>query len=406
MNNEVQPYYVEEEEINLIDYVRLLWKYKFAIIIICVLTVTGAVVILLFFTADMYESTASIMPLKSSGGSGALSALQGIVPGGFLRAQPESDIGRFVNILKSRTLAEQVVRDNKLDLENRLYKDVPEDERPEFQKIVNKLRNGIVNISDTKEGLILVKAKVAEAPQLAADISNKYLELLEAYLKENILTSAKRNREFVEEQYKKTESNLYEAEKRLQEFKDKHGLISIDNQTKEMTETIGTLKGRLMGKNVELQVMENSGVSKASFQYEITKLEIEALKKQIDSLEKSTQKSDISYVAFEELPELEREYTQLMRDKTVQETLYTMLAQEYEQAKIAEDRDEPAFLTIDEAIAPIEPGNMSKKVIVLLSGVFGLILSVMYIFIAWAFKGVKLSDITSKEPTGENAKAC
>lgn len=396
MNNEVQPYYVEEE-INLIDYVRLLWKYKFSIILICVLVVASAVIKLLFFTADTYEARASIMPLKSSGRSGTLAALQGIVPSGLLPAQPESDIGRFVNILKSRTFAEQVVRDNKLDLINRLYKDVPEDERPEFQKVVMGLKNGIMEISDTKEGLILVKAKVSEDPQLAADISNKYLELLEAYLSENTLTSARRNREFVEEQFKKTERNLQLAEKRLQEFKDKYGLISIDNQAKEMTETIGTLKGQLMGKKIELQVMEDSGVSKASPRYETAKYEIEALKKQIASLEKGAQKSDISYVAFEELPELERKYTQLMRDKTVQETLYKMLAQEYEQAKIAEDRDEPAFLTVDAAIPPIEPSGMSKKLIVLLSGVLGLMLSVMYIFIAEAFKDVKLSDITSEE---------
>lgn len=394
--NEIRPFYEDEEEINLIDYVKLLWKYKFITIIICVLIVTGTVVKLLFFTTDVYESSASIMPLKSSGGSSTLAALQGMVPSGFLPSQSgRSDIGRFVNILKSRTLAESVIEDVELDLVNRLYEEVPEDERPERQKIVNGLRTGIMEISDTKDGLIMVKVKVAEKPQLAADISNKYVEFLAGYLKKNTLTSARRNKEFVEEQYKKAETNLRSAEEKLQEFKDRHGLISIDSQARIMTETIGTLKGQLRAKEIELEVMEESGVSKATTRYKTTKYGIEALKRQIDSLERSTEKSDMSYVVFEELPELEREYTQLMRDKTVQETLYTMLVQQYEQAKIAEDRDEPDFLTIDPAIPPLLPSNMSKKLIVLLSGVLGLMLSVMYIFIAEAFKGVKLSDIRS-----------
>jgi len=348
------------------------------------------------------------MPLKSSGESGTLAALRGIVPSSLLPAQSGSDIGRFVAILKSRTLAEQVVRDNTLNLENRLYKDVPEDERPEFQKIVNGLR-GIVEIS-TKEGLILVKAKVAEDPQLAADISNKqlaadisnkYPELLEAYLKENTLTSTRRNRKFIEEQYKKVERNLQLAEKRLNKFKKKYGL-TIGSQMVEITGRISTLKGQLLNNQIRLEVMENRGISRASSQYQTLKYEIDVLREQINSLEKGSQKSDIGYAALEELPELESEYIQLTRDKALQETLYTMLAREYEQIKIAEDRDEPAFLTVDEAIPPLRPSSSKRgKIIVLLGGMLGLMLSVMYIVIAEAFKDVKLSDIISKGSTGE-----
>jgi len=403
MNNEIQqPYYVEEDEINLIDYVRLLWKYKFSIIIICVLVVSGTIIKLLFFTAKQFESTASIMPLKSSSGSRTLAALQGVVPSAFLPTQTESDIGRFTNILQSRTFAEEVVMDSQLKIVDRLFKDVPKDEIPEFQKIVNAVRNDIMEISNTKEGLIIVKAKVKEDRVLAADIANKYVELLEDYLKKNTLTSARRNREFIEEQYKKAETNLRLAEEKLQKFKDEHGLISIDSQARTMTETIGTLKGNLRAKEISLEVMQKIGVSKGSPEYERTKYEIEALRRQINSLEKGTQKSDIDSVVLEQIPELEREFTELMREKTVQETLYTMLAQEYEQAKIAEDREEPAFLTIDTAIPPIMPSNMSKKLIVLLSGVLGFMLSIMYIFIAEMFKGVKLSDITSEDGEKDN----
>jgi len=55
-------------------------------------------------------------------------------------------------------------------------------------------------------------------------------------------------------------------------------------------------------------------------------------------------------VPFPKVPELGTELARLVRDVKVQETVYTLLTQQYEQAKIAEARDTPVVQVLDKAV--------------------------------------------------------
>ena len=70
-----------------------------------------------------------------------------------------------------------------------------------------------------------------------------------------------------------------------------------------------------------------------------------------------------------------------MREKTVQETLYSLLAQQYEQAKIAEANDEISFSVLDSAIPPFRRIKPKRTLNVMLGGVVGVMLAVGYVMV-------------------------
>jgi uncharacterized protein involved in exopolysaccharide biosynthesis len=102
----------EEDEINLLDYWRVIRKRQRLVVRVVIAVVLATVVISLFMT-DIYQSKAVITPIasKDSGtGVGALSALAlqfGALPGIVLPGG--SSAAEIVNLLKSNILREKVI---------------------------------------------------------------------------------------------------------------------------------------------------------------------------------------------------------------------------------------------------------------------------------------------------------
>ena len=65
-----------------------------------------------------------------------------------------------------------------------------------------------------------------------------------------------------------------------------------------------------------------------------------------------------------------------MREQVKQETLYALLAQQYEQAKIQEASDEISITVLDPAIPAVTRSKPNRKLLVLMGGVIGLMLSI------------------------------
>src|SRR3989338_2299605 len=64
----------DDNGISLLDYWRVLWKYKWLIGVLCVSSVTAALVVSLL-SPNIYESETTILTPKEVGGSGLLGAL-------------------------------------------------------------------------------------------------------------------------------------------------------------------------------------------------------------------------------------------------------------------------------------------------------------------------------------------
>jgi uncharacterized protein involved in exopolysaccharide biosynthesis len=80
------------------------------------------------------------------------------------------------------------------------------------------------------------------------------------------------------------------------------------------------------------------------------------------------------------MPAVGVEFARLMRELKVQETVFTLLTQQFEQAKIAEARDMPTVQVLDRAV-PAE--RKSKPKTVLTSVIVGVLSLFLGIFLAF-----------------------
>lgn len=103
---------------------------------------------------------------------------------------------------------------------------------------------------------------------------------------------------------------------------------------------------------------------------------------------------DISYLErlrdsykskMSQLPALEQKLFDLQRELTVKEKLYTLLLENYEEAKIAEAAVSGTSTIIDEASLPIHPIKPNKKMMLAIGVLLGLFLGVLLVFLIEAF---------------------
>ncbi|GAJ22508.1 unnamed protein product, partial [marine sediment metagenome] len=72
-------------------------------------------------------------------------------------------------------------------------------------------------------------------------------------------------------------------------------------------------------------------------------------------------------IPFAKLPELSLEYVRLLRDAKVQEAIYELLTQQYEQAKIMEVKDTPTVQILDRASPPEKKTSPKRSRIVIMA---------------------------------------
>ena len=80
------------------------------------------------------------------------------------------------------------------------------------------------------------------------------------------------------------------------------------------------------------------------------------------------------------MPDLGLQYARLFRDAKIQETLYGLLTQQYELARIQEAKDSPTVQVLDVAKAPEKKTRPKRSLIVLLSTTTAVFLSVFLVF--------------------------
>lgn len=366
-----------EDEINLLDYWRVIRKrWKIIAWIFGASVIVAAVVSLLI--TPIYQAKATLMPIESSGGqvSAALRNL-GSIPfvGGMVPGIGGASGDKLVAVLKSRTAAEDVIQT--LDLIKVLFEE-RQDEPPTLQDAVTLLAD-ITEVTDNKEGLISISV-VYKDPRVAADIANQYTIALQRYLTENALSMAKRSRVFIEDQLKKVKKELREAEEVLKGFQVNKKIVAMDAQTEASIKALADLKAQITTKEVQLGVMKQFATSSNPDVIRI-KDELRELEKQLAMMEsKGSNPEAEALPSLSEAPTLGLQYIRLKREALTQEKVFELLTQQYEMAKIDEAKEDITFQLIDRAIPPEKRIKPKRKLNVMLAGVVSLFAGVFLVF--------------------------
>jgi tyrosine-protein kinase Etk/Wzc len=365
-----------EDEINLLDYWRVIRKRWKIITLIFFASVVAAAVVSLLMT-PIYQAKTTLMPVESSGSqmSAALRSL-GSLPfvGGMLPGGASGD--KLIAVLKSRTVAEDVIE--ALDLNKMLFEEPDEDEPPTMQDAVRVL-SGMTEITDDKKGLISIAVEYKD-PELAAKIANQYTAVLQKFLSENALSMAKRNRMFIEGQLENVKEEMQEAEEALKGFQTNKKIVAMDAQTEASIKALAELKAQVAAKEVQLGVLTQFATSTNPDVLRL-KDELRELKKQLGMLEKkgSNPEAD-AFPSLSEAPELGLQYIRLKRDAVTHQKVYGLLTQQLEMAKIEEAKEDIAFQVIDKAIPPEKRIKPKRKLNVMLAGVVSLFAGIFLVF--------------------------
>ena len=368
------------DEVNLLDYCRVIWKRRWLIVGLFAASVLTAMVVSLLMP-KIYESTASLLPsldtkdgaglgalLAASGAGGAVQSLGISLPG-----TPATPTDLFVAMLKSRIMADEVIR--KLNLRDLYEAKTMQDTR--------KALEGDTKITVTKEKVIKITVE-AKSPQLASDIANFYVANLDHLNQTLNVSKAGQNRAFIERRLGETQVNLVKAEEALKDFQTQNKTVAVEAQSKAMIEAAAMIQGQITAQEVQLQVM-SSYLSPDNPELSRVRSSIEELKKQLYLLEsgkggKGMLPGDRLHPAMVTVPKLALDYGRLLRELKVQETLYALLTSQLEQAKLAEARDTPTVQVLDQAI-PAE--RKSKPRILLNTIIAGVLALFVGIFLAF-----------------------
>ncbi|WP_447974965.1 GumC family protein [Nitrospira sp. Kam-Ns4a] len=365
---------------NLLDYWRVIWKRRWLIGGLFVAsTVTALVVSLLM--PKVYESTATLLPSldsKESGGLGALLAASGA--GGAaqslgisLPGAPATPTDIFVAMLKSRIMADAVIEQFNL---RTLYKaKTMEDARKQLESNTK--------ITLTKEKVIKITVEDTN-PQRAADIANFYVTNLDRLNQTLNVSKASQHRKFIERRLAETQANLLREEEELKEFQTKNKAVAVEAQSKAMIEAAATIQGQIMAQEVQLQVL-STYLSPDNPELARVRSSIDELRKQLHLLEsgkggKGMLPGDRLHPAMITVPALALDYARAMRELKVQETLYTLLTSQLEQAKLQEARDTPTVQVLDPAVPAEKKSKPSIRLNVTIAGVLALFVGIFLAF--------------------------
>ena len=191
-------------------------------------------------------------------------------------------------------------------------------------------------------------------------------------------------RKFIEERYKQNIIDLENAENKLKNFQEKHSMVELHAQTIAAIETAAALKGKVLVNEVQLGVISTLLIPDHP--------DIKRLKKEIEELNLKLRDMDYGsdmnsmdrskvFPIFSEVPELGVNLVRLEREVEIQNTLFTFLIQQYEEAKIKEARDTPTVQVLDNAKIPIRHYSPRRVLIVVSSFLFLLFINMIYVVV-------------------------
>lgn len=366
----------EDEEIHLLDLLIVLARHKKLVIGTPIVTGICALVVSIFMT-PVFTSTARILPPQQQQSSsmasmlGQLGGLAGV--GGLGGVKTPSDL--YVGLLESRTVADNLI--TRFKLKERYEKTTMDDTRKELGA------NSVI-AAGKKDGFITIAANDKEA-QFAADLANAYVDELAKLSRAMALTEASQRRLFFEKQLKDARDQLANAEIGLRKTQEKTGLIQPEAQVQAIIINAAQVKGAIAAKEVQLNSMRTFAASQNPDLLR-TQEELRGLKEQLARLEKNQSSKEGDFmVPTGKIPEAGAEYVRSLRDVKYYETIFELLAKQFELAKIDEAKDSSLIQLLDKAL-PAEKKSKPNRTVITLAGAFaGGILGIVLAFMRGAY---------------------
>jgi len=278
--------------------------------------------------------------------SSALGGSLGGVAGDLLGLKSSGAL--FVDMLEGASVQDQIIR--KFDLRKVYWDKYWEDARKELSKHTEIKE-------DRKSGVITIGVSDRD-PRRAQQMAQAYVDALNGLVAQVSTSSARRERVFLEDRLKTVKQNLDLASKQFSEFASKTRALNVPDQARAMVESEAGLQGQLVAAESELegfrQIYTDSNVRVKTLQARIASLKHEVEAVSGNRADLTSEESNIpgDFPSIRKLPLVGVRWANLYRENKIQETVYELLTQEYELAKIQEAKEIPSVNVLDPPMLP------------------------------------------------------
>ncbi len=435
---------VEEIEIDLREYIMILWQKKWLIITFMIFAIFASY----FITSQMQRiyQTSTMLIVQSENGPENLFSEQ-LSFGG----QNDKLINTYSQIFTSRQILEKVITE--VGLVN---------EENEFISAGN-LKQNISIQSEQNTDLITVQVNYND-PEKAVEIADSVVKNMQKEIKELNQASLKGAADFIETQLSSTKMRLSELENQLLKYREENSLLMPETQGKDLLERYTNLETKkaeaelmlqeaeisLNEINQKLNAMDQKIISSesirrnpeiTSIQSNLTSLyteleslktkytdkhpEVKAVQARIDNLEKTLNnktaeivsgRTEVNNPLYQNLnsqiiqlevqqvtanarikvygerlseleselnrfPQAELDFLRLQREKNVAEEIYLLLRNRKEEINIQQAMQNSDIFVIDAPYLPENPIKPNLKLNLAISVVLSLMLAVFIIFL-------------------------
>ena len=367
---------------NFLILLELMAKRSLFIISFVSFCTLSAIVISLILP-KWYEATATLLPPKETivpiGGLGEFADVVSVTSGLELPILvTPSDV--YAKMLASRTISESIIK--KFELMSRYETDNPDE-----------TYEALMSNSDfrvTPEGLVTVAAQ-DKSPQMAADLANAFVTMLDSINRDIAGQRARHNKDFVDKRLSQVKRELDSSRTLFERFQIENKAVDFEQQTKLVTDRAVDLKIRQA--KVELDV-EMAALEFGQGNPKLVELRSKSriIAEQLDKLENENPDNSFFSVPISEIPTLRGRYEMLYSRVKVNERLYEILLEQRERAKIQLSENSPTISVLDPARVPSIRSRPQRTLIVAASFGFSLIMAIFIAGTAEYFERLRKSS--------------
>ena len=382
---------------SFLSYLRLCWEHRNFLFRVGVRTLLVSTLIA-FLIPARYESATELMPPDGQSGAGLamLAALtgRGSTVGGLGGLSGfagdllgiKNSSGLFVGIIGSQTVQDRLINEFQLQ---KVYRDSKvEDARKD-------LAEHTAVTEDRKSGIITIVVTDHD-PKRAAAMARAYVDELDRLVAQVSTSSARRERIFLEERLQKVKTDLDSAARNFSDFASKNTAIDIPAQGRAMVEAAAMLQGQLIAAQSEVSGLRQI-YTDHNVRVRAAEARINELQQKLNEIGGAGSQNDLKrenslYPSIRKLPLLGVTYADLYRQTKIQETVYELLTQQYELAKVQEAKEIPTVKVLDPAIVPTKRSFPPRSLIMALGTMLGIVLAIVWIVGKSRWDAVDIND--------------
>ncbi len=339
-----------------------------------------------FFVPHTFRAESLLLPPDRLSSSNLLSKVNAGFALEMLKEVENPSVDLLQNILESRSLSERLARDSTI---HRYFSQQGLNGRAIVEAVQSaiKVEPGFtkVTVQGTIEtGWMPSASEKEHARVLSSYMTNLAVATMDSTLRSAIRSLAHNTRVYADSDYALKRQELDSLDGVQEAFEQAHGVVKLETQTKATLDRVAELRAGRDQAEIELHLLSldlsNDAVSK------------EAAMAKLHAADDAANAYETEHPigpALDSLPEVSREYAELLRDRKELEPIVSFLRVEAEQQRIFEVREKSMITVLDTALTPehrISPIRTETGFVGLLAGIALAMLYLSYwsLRLSWA----------------------